>query len=614
MQELLAEVRQTLLDKGFSKKIKEDIEGEIAELLYSNGDEKYIYCRVYADDHDWNQKIRETTLTNAQLQENFPSLAWATNGDNNFYIDIDKEKSITKLPDVSEVETVEEKEMDPYERWSKKIYHQLQEKFDDLHETIYSSRDHVNNTNEAIDEFCKLIFMEVFRLNHPGYQLNQVKGDKTIDDVVDHNYIKESPEKAIENIRTAFKEVKDHPDYLAAGEYPIFDEEEYIKLQNPEIYEKIFDTLQNLGPIKDKNENVLKEEGTLADVSGDVLGRVFDVLLRGKFENKGGMGIYLTPRQITEAIVDMIFHDLKDSGKILAKDADGKPELKIGDPACGSGGFLVKALNEVGKYIRQLGGWSDEEKEEYLQQIKEKSFVGADNAPGMVLKARINMALHGSSKAQILKVQNSLTTDKLETETFDLILTNPPFGKGGYSKKNKEDKKILEQFSTDIVDKSCQMESNKLALGSKKYSNGWRINSSVDPAVLFIDRCLQLLKPGGLLGIVLPDGILSNSSMQYVREYLMGQKNEETGEFEGGKAIVKSVVSFPKETFKLSGTGAKTSFLYLKKKEHQGEQQEPIFMAVADEVGFEVKRNTEIDLGDDHNDLLDIVDGYKKGN
>ncbi|MCK8827812.1 SAM-dependent methyltransferase [Natroniella acetigena] len=608
MEELLSEVQQRLLDKGFNEKIKEEIEGEIAELLYSDGSQKSIYCRVYPEDHEWSQTIKEVTITEGIVQPKFPTFAWATNGESNFYIDMAEEKSVTKLPDVSELETVEERELDAREKWSNQIYQQLQEDFDELHKTIFSKRDHVDNTNEAIDEFCKLIFMEVFRLNHPNYEL---KSGQLINEVVNHNYVKENPEKAIEDIREAFKEVKGHPDYLAAGEYSIFEEESYIRLKNPTIYEEVFDTLQNLGQFRDDNGEV--KEGTLTDVSGDVLGRVFDVLLRGKFENKGGMGIYLTPRQVTEAMVDMTFNDLKETGKIIAKDADGKPELKVGDPTCGSGGFLVGALNKIEKYISQLGGWSDEEKEEHLQKLKENSFVGADNSPGMILKARINMALHGSPRAQFFKVRNSLTTDKLEPETFDLILTNPPFGKeGAYKKKNKEDKKILEKFSTDIVDKSCQMQSDKLALGSKNYSNGWRLNSSVEPQILFIDRCLQLLKPGGLLGIVLPDGVLSNSGEQYVREYLMGTKNEETGEFEGGKAIIKAVVSLPTETFKLSGTGTKTSFLYLKKKEHQGEKQGPVFMAVADKVGFEVKRNVEIELGDDHNDLLDIVEGYKR--
>lgn len=627
MEEILSNVKQVISDKGFNHRIKsKELESGIVELLYSDGEEKHVYCRIYPEDHEWGPTIKESTITEAMLQEEYPVFAWATNGESNFYIDMNEEKSISHIPDVSEIKERKEKELDARQVWSNKMYHRLQEKFNDLHEAIYSSRDHVNNTNDAIDEFCKLIFMEVFRLNHPDYMLSN---GKTIDEIFDHKRLdnliesieeldesakiedkKAELQAAIEDIRNAFKEIKDHSDYLADGEYPIFDKDEYIKLENPDLYKRVLDTLQNLG--KFRADDGTEKIGTLKDVSGDVLGRVFDVMLRGKFENKGGMGIYLTPRQVTEAMVDIAFHDLMDEGKFIERDAYGNPILKIGDPACGSAGFLVKALDRVEKYMSNVGGLRGE-KAEFLKKLKEKSFIGADNSPGMILKARINMALHGSPKAKIFKVRDSLTTDKLEPETFDLILTNPPFGKGKYKKKDKEGKKILEQFSTDIIDGVCQMEGDKLALGSKKYSNGkWRLTSSVDPAVLFIDRCLQLLKPGGLLCIVLPDGILSNSSDQYIREYIMGTKNEETGEFEGGKAIIKAVVSMPQETFALSGAGAKTSFLYLKKKEHAGEKQGPIFMAVAEEVGFEVKNKVEIDLGDDHNDLLDIVEGYKK--
>lgn len=110
--------------------------------------------------------------------------------------------------------------------------------------------------------------------------------------------------------------------------------------------------------------------------------------------------------------------------------------------------------------------------------------------------------------------------------------------------------------------------------------------------------------------MVLPDGILSNSGDRYVREYLMGRKDEETGRFYGGKAVVKAVVSLPQVVFKLAGAGAKTSFLYIQKK-RPGEEQDAVYMAVADEVGFDVKNNKEVVTG--RNDLVRIVEGYREG-
>lgn len=162
-----------------------------------------------------------------------------------------------------------------------------------------------------------------------------------------------------------------------------------------------------------------------------------------------------------------------------------------------------------------------------------------------------------------------------------------------------------------------------LALGSKpdKYGNWKPVGVTIDPAVLFIDRCLQLLRPGGRLLIVLPDGVLCNSGDRYVREYIMGKKDEKTGQFVGGKAIVKAVISLPADTFKLSGTGAKTSVLYLQKRQASKEYPEQflpepqgdVFMAVAETLGYVVKNNIEDYSAGVPNDLDRIVSAYKRG-
>jgi len=511
------------------------------------------------------------------------------------------------------------KEITKRDKWSYLMYEKLQTRFDQLHQLIYDSRDSVDNTNDAIDEFCKLIFMEEFRINHPDYKLKKgVLAGKKIKDLLWHERFEkdDADKKAIvEEIRTAFKEIKDHPDYVAhlddGTEAPIFDPDAYLKLGKPEIYYKVLKALQDLGDI---STNGTTRKATLNDLSGDVLGRVFDVLIRGKFENKGGMGIYLTPRQVTEAAVDIVMHDLKKfPGKIIKVDRNNIPEFKVLDGCCGSGGFLIKMLEELKQYLLiELAG-DRKQWEERFEKMKEHCIVGADNSPGMILKARINMALHGANKAQIFKTENSLTSPQLKPETFDVILTNPPFKSGGISEKSTEGKTTLQFFRNDIEDGVNQKRSTGLSLGSKPDGKGkWKPVSSMDPAVLFIDRYLQLLKPGGLCMMVVPDGVLSNAGERYVREYLMGKKNDITDEFEGGKAILKAVISLPQETFSLSGAGAKTSLLYFKKKEHPGDKQGDVFMAVADQVGFTVKNKVEIQLGDDHNDLLRIIDNFKK--
>ncbi|MBN1048295.1 N-6 DNA methylase [Clostridium botulinum] len=588
-----------------------------------------VYVKKLEEGVELKPEVVSAVTYEAMELDPMPTYAWITNGSNNSYILVEEDKSISEIPQVvsdEQVKSFGHKVLNERDKWSINKYQELQEAFDGIHELIYGVKDHVNNSNDAIDEFCKLIFMEEFSLNHKGYILTQgsVAGKK-LDNILNYETIENADDKnaAVNDIREAFKEIKAHPDYVAVLDdgttAPIFGPDEYIKLENPTVYKEVFKALQDLGNLP---ENLGGAKATLADLSGDVLGRIFDVLLRGKYENKGGMGIYLTPRQVTEAATEIVIHDLTKGGaeRIIEVDEHGIPKLRVIDGCCGSAGFIIKALLEVKNYLLNKLSGDKQYYEELFEKMKEHSFVGADASPGMILKARINMALHGANKCPIFQSRNSLMTENLEPGTFDVVLTNPPFSSTGVSKKaknkvNEEGVEIIAKYSTDIdEDGQNKMSQYGLSLGSKPDSKGkWKEVNSIDPAVLFIDRYLQLLKPGGLCMMVVPDGILSNSGNKYVREYLMGKKNEVTGEFEGGKAVLKAVISLPQETFSLSGAGAKTSLLYFKKKEHKGEKQGSVFMAVADEVGFAVKNNVEIQLGDDHNDLLKIVEAYKKG-
>ena len=595
---------------------------------------KDIFVYVKKVDEEQLKPELVTAITyEAMVTDPISTYAWITNGTSNAYVLVGEEKAVSEIPSVFEDESdfySGKRQLTDRDKWSIRKYQELQEKFDGLHEMIYGMKDHVNNSNDVIDEFSKLIFMETFRLYHPEYRL--AKGNvagRLFNEIFRYEYVEKYKDAAVQEIREAFKEIKDHADYVAIldnGEKAnIFSQDEYMKLENPNIYIAVLKALQNLGPIKIDG---VERPANLMDLTGDVLGRVFDVLLRGKFENKGGMGIYLTPRQVTEAGAEMVLHDLTKDGaaKLIERDSEGIPTLRIGDLCCGSAGFLIKMLQKTEHYLLNKLTGDKKQYEELFEQIKEHSFIGADNSPGMILKARINLALHGAPKCPIFQTRNSLVNTRLESGTFDVILTNPPFSKTGVSKtikkgkttvENPEGVEIIERYSEGIDEDGMlknDPEQKYLCLGSKPDSRGkWKQVNSIDPAVLFIDRNLQLLKSGGLLMIVVPDGILSNSGDRYVREYIMGKKNPVTGEFEGGKAILKAVVSLPQETFALSGAGAKTSLLYLKKKEHPGEKQGPVFMAVADEVGFTVKQNVEVQLGDDHNDLLKIVEAYKKG-
>ncbi|MEW8552654.1 MAG: N-6 DNA methylase [Candidatus Thiodiazotropha sp.] len=518
------------------------------------------------------------------------------------------------LPDQEcQVSAVPENETSSYVAEPKAVYRpkadplgfkKLQREFDELHELIYAAREPVDGANDLTAQLCKCIFLKMHIERDPDFRTQA--GGPYLVEVFQEAYIRQHGANAVAEIKRAFEVARSLPEYNVKDDkgrsFEIFDEDDFIKFRKPETYAEI-------ARILNAHHLTSPEETGIED---DILGRAFDVMLRAKFESKGGMGIYLTPQQVRDAMVQIVLHDIlkEDPGLITRQETrTGSVQFRVCDPCCGSGGFLVTGMREVRKQVNKLLGLSELQRATLLGRIFSEGFEGADSSPNMILLARINMALHGDAKPRVFRVSNSLTTDTFLPESFDLILTNPPFKKGGI--KASEQPELMKAFQSDVVDGRPKMAGDGLALGAKPDAKGnWKPVGSIDPAVLFIDRCLQLLKPGGRLLIVLPDGILCNSGDRYVREYLMGRKDEATGRFIGGKAIVKAVVSLPPVTFQLSGAGAKTSFVYLQKK-RPGDEQGPVFMAVAESVGFDVKQNKEVLTGENH--LVRILEAYKAG-
>lgn len=557
--------------------------------------------------------------------------------------------SVDEVPSIELIRNYEKLEKDPTFRWSMRIYTRLMHRFDAFHEQVFQTvKDRVNDKNDIIEEVAKLLFLETFRVHH-GDEFSFIDHEgktQRFRDVFDHHYVAKHGAKAVEQIKAAFEALKAHEDYVVVSDdgtrNAIFPSDSHLRLTQPENYRTLLEAMQDLGPVTDNQGRRIagKAVGTLADVAGDLLGRVFDVFLRANFESKGGLGVYLTPNPVKQAMLEIAMHDIQQDNAIMERLTAGS--FRFCDPTCGSFGFGSVALSHIESVVDHLGGVSNAQKEALKQTLRDTAFTGADAAPRMVMLARVNMALQNAPKAKIFYTDNSLTTKAFKPNSFDLICTNPPFGTPKFSsdKKGQESKalysknmdKILEDYRTDLQNVSTGKKEkfslfpsvSGLALGSSPNNKSeWTPvkGGSIDPAVLFIDRCLQLLRPGGRLLIVLPDGVLCNSGDRYVREYIMGKKDEITGQFVGGKAIVKAVLSLPSDTFKLSGTGAKTSVLYLQKrhtsKEHPEhflpEPQGDVFMAVAETLGYVVKNNIEDYSAGVPNDLDKIVGAYKRG-
>jgi type I restriction enzyme M protein len=359
--------------------------------------------------------------------------------------------SVDEVPSIELIRNYEKLEKDPTFRWSMRIYTRLMHRFDAFHEQVFQTvKDRVNDKNDIIEEVAKLLFLETFRVHH-GEELSftdHVGKMQRFREVFDYDYVAKHREKAVEQIRAAFETFKSHDDYVVITDdgqrNSIFPSDSHLRLARHENYETLLEAMQNLGPVTDNQGKIVKQVGTLADVSGDLLGRVFDVFLRANFESKGGLGVYLTPNPVKQAMLEIAMHDIQQDNEAMERLTAGS--FRFCDPTCGSFGFGSVALSHIENVIDHLAGMNDAQKVKLKQTLRDTAFTGADSAPRMVMLARVNMALQGAPKTRIFYTDNSLTTKAFKANSFDLICTNPPFGTPKFSndKKGKESKERYE--------------------------------------------------------------------------------------------------------------------------------------------------------------------------
>ena len=645
-QATLDRMRQRLIELGYSQLVEDLPLVEIdpddpasCALAALDGEEVVIFC--YPVDAGLAQQVAiqdEGVFWSRLVQgERIAHFVWVSDGEFDYYFDNNKNTSIAELPEQADWRNVvrgisddrRKHLIEMSEEFARGNWRYIQRKFNELHERLYPSGG-FSSANEAIDEICRLLFMKTHLERNPSYTVRALNG-KRLADVLNSDNIRRGGAKAVQEVKDAFKELAALPAYIATdltgAQNTIFPADDYLRLNSPENLAFAVEIFQDIRLIPDPNDR--------RQVHEDLLGWAYDVFLRGKYDGSGGLATYLTPSQVTECMAQMAFHDIRDeelwAGYYGIGNMLSRPSFLMGDITCGTGRFLIAALKQLKDRVLDTLGKSDEEKRWWLSQMKHYSFFGADQASGSLIKARLNMLLYGDGHSQLLHVEDSLLDQHIDRliGKFDLIMTNPPFGKGKYdASKGKNYLDGLEKLRSNklfyhpdvqplLDDPRYQCE---LGYSWTSDRNKKKALDSADPASLFLDRNLQLLKPGGRLLIVLPDGILSNSGDKYIREYLMGLKDEKTGEFFGGKAVVKAVVSLPPQTFGISGTNAKTSFLYIQKKGTYRvglenltvDKQTPIYMAVAEHVGYLMKGNDEKPdpMG---NDLKLIADLYTKG-
>lgn len=384
-------------------------------------------------------------------------------------------------------------------------------------------------------------------------------------------------------INAIFQRVKNKPKYKS-----IFEDSDKIQL-SPRSLAYVVSELQKYNLL---NTNI------------DIKGKAYEEIVRVNF--RGNRGEFFTPRNIVDMVVNMLAP---------------KTGERVCDPSCGTGGFLVSAMLYVIESLKfqmtkDLGKpekeWSYEEQALFRQRIKEiasTNFFGFDINRDLVKATKMNMVMNNDGSGNILRTNSLLPPHQWSTRFkeklaeslnisvtditshnsigfFDIILTNPPFG----SKIPIKDNTILEQFD--------------LARIWRKSENGWEktegFQSSVPPEQLFVERCFQLLKPEGRLGIVLPDSILGNPNLGYMRQWIIENTR-----------IVASLDLHP-DTFQ-PFTGVQTSILILQKKTQAEIHQEQktrqrrdynIFMALVEKVGHDKRGNPIFKRDDEGNELL----------
>ncbi len=321
----------------------------------------------------------------------------------------------------------------------------------------------------------------------------------------------------------------------------------------------------------------------LSRTADDIKGIAFEKFLGKTF--RGELGQFFTPRSIVDFMVALLDPE---EGEVIC------------DPCCGSGGFLIKAFEYVREKIEndiqnakeqiknqlfdeQYNALSekkrlaiDEQVDKYftilnkeldttatdsrLKLLSHDCIFGTDANPRMARTAKMNMIMHGDGHGGVHHHDGLLNVNGIFENRFDIILTNPPFGSRvektliiTEADKFADEAKIkyyTERYGQEYIKALEQVNSHIGESVLSLYTSG-KLSGLTE--VLFIERCLRLLKPGGRMGIVLPEGVLNNTNLQNVREL-----------FEGMAKIIL-ITSIPQDVFMASGATVKPSLVFFKK-------------------------------------------------
>jgi type I restriction enzyme M protein len=327
---------------------------------------------------------------------------------------------------------------------------------------------------------------------------------------------------------------------------------------------------------------VLHLEGVnLTATDLDTKGVAFEQFMDGFF--KGDFGQYFTPRNIIAFSIAML--DIQHNETVL-------------DPACGSGGFLLHALDQVRRSADDYYNEDSKDHFDYWHSFAEKRLFGMEINEEIARVAKMNMIVHDDGHTNIIggDALEPLTLiakrnagfafilgidpesgQRDESKGFDKIPTNPPFG--AVIKEDAHSYLKTYELSRYAGKENAKGEDDPedISADYKAGRKSVKQRASVKTEIIFCERIWQLLRPGGRASIVLPDGLLTNSSLQGVRDWLL----------ERFKLL--AVVSLPQFAFVHFGAGVKSSIIFVEKRipGEKPDDNEAIFMAMAENVGYD---------------------------
>ena len=400
----------------------------------------------------------------------------------------------------------------------------------------------------AFDEISKILFIKMLYERDAKEELVYSK-DKFIKDELYYN-------GEVDYIQHLFNEVKKA--YSTDG---LFDSEDKIRIRR----ESFLLILEELSSVE------------LYDTSDDIKGIAFELFLGKTF--RGELGQFFTPRTIVNYMVEVL--NVKEGDKVC-------------DPCCGSGGFLIKAFEHVQNQIDQdihkqitilmdNQSLSDTEKQYKINTLlrecdktKEGSryhklchdyFFGVDANARMARTSKMNMIMHGDGHVGVYLHDGLINVGGVYDNNFDVILINPPFG--AHVEKDmritssdiptdRERALCEELFGSEYISKvytpikEYAQEIGKDKKIGKRILELYQINNN-STEILFIERCINLLKPGKRAGIVLPEGVLDNPALDRVRKFIES------------RAKILNITSIPADVFLSSGANIKPSLVFIEK-------------------------------------------------